>query len=1132
MTKINRFSLKNANTRITLRIMKLITLFLILGMSVSFANNSYSQSTTLTLNVQEKTIKEVFSEIENNSEYVFLYNDETLDKNKKVSININNQTVDKILDELFKGTGNIYKISDRQIFISKANKTAEVTTPLQNDNKVTVKGNVTDMKGEPLIGVSVKFKENPGIATVTDIDGNYSINVKDKYSTLQFSYIGFVPKEETVGDRKIINVIMQEDVGQLDEVVVVGYGTQKKASVVGSISTIEPGQLNVGTSRSLSNNLAGNVAGIIGVQRSGEPGYDNSEFWIRGINTFGAAKNPLVLIDGIERSLNDIDIAEIESFSVLKDASASAVYGVRGANGVILITTKRGRAGKTTIRVNAEHSITQPVKLPEFLNSTDYLQLLYDVAKSDGVRPLYEQNIIDKFRTGYDPELYPDVNWMEAITNDFANNTRVSLDINGGSEKLRYSFVAAYYNESGIMKRDKEQSWDSSLNVNRFNMRSNVDMNITPSTLMRFNIGGYLQKRKSPPQGIDDLFSEAFSTPPFVHPTIYENGKIPRRDGRANPWALATQRGYERNASSKLESTFSVEQDLKIITKGLNAKMVFSYDYYSANGVVRAKDPIYYIPATTRNTETGELILGDGTAGQEFLGHDKKSEWGNNSTYLEASLNYDRTFGDHNVSGLFLYNQRDYDDGDKLPYRRQGFAGRAAYIFKGRYITEFNFGYNGSENFAKGKRYGFFPSIAVGWIMSEEPWMQSVSNQINKVKFRASYGLAGNDQLDGRRFAYITTISGLDGYDWGVNGSFYYRYGRREGEVGIPDLTWETVTKTNFGIELGLFKFLELQVDLFKDKREDIFMRRKNFPNSAGFSADPWANFGKVENKGFEVTLDLNKQVTKDWFVGVRGTMTYAKNKVIENDDPIGMRGTYRSSIGKPVDVEFILYDDGLFTEEDFLDVDAGILKPEIPVHKFTTRVYPGDIKYKDMDGDGEITEKDKAAARGTRNPELVYGFGLNTKYKNFDFGFLFQGNGRTYRTIGDGADFIPGANSGTTGNIYSNAHDSWTEENPRQDAFYPRLHFGYNANNAQRSTWWLKNMAMLRLKNLELGYSFPKSLITPAAMSHARVFLRGTNLFCISDFKLWDPEIDSPNDNGLRYPIMRTFSVGLEVTF
>jgi TonB-linked SusC/RagA family outer membrane protein len=1106
-------------------------------MGISFAHNSYSQTISLSLNLKNKTIKEVFTEIEKKGEYIFLYNDETLDSKRVVSINVENKTIDKILDKLFENTGNIYKISDRQIFISQKDASENTSHPTSLlADKFYVKGNVTDMKGEPLIGVTVRLKDNPTIGVITDTDGNYIISVDEpKYSVLEYRYVGFIAREETIGERKIINIILQEDVGQLEEVIVVGYGTQKKESVVGAITTITPRQLNMGTTRSLSNNLAGNVAGIIGVQRSGEPGYDNSEFWIRGINTFGPNRTPLVLVDGIERSINNIDINEIETFSVLKDAAASAIYGVRGANGVILVTTKRGKVGRTVINIKAEHSVSQPVKLPEFLNSVDYLQLVRDLAIQDGAQSAYNEEYINMFRTRYDEELYPDVNWVKELTKNQANNTRVSLDISGGTEKLRYSFVAAYFHEDGIMKRDKNQSWDSSLRINRFNMRSNVDMDITPSTLLRFNIGGYLQRRVAPAheEGIDYIFSQAFSTPPFVHPTIYKNGKIPQRINRSNPWAISTQMGFDRSTQSKLESSFSVEQDLRIITQGLKAKGIFSYDYLSQNGVRRHKTPIYYVPATTRNPETGELNLSDGSIGQEFLVTVPTHDWGNNSMYLEASLNYDHAFGDHAVNGLLLYNQTDYDVGEALPFRHQGFAGRASYTLKGCYIGEFNFGYNGSENFAKGKRFGFFPSVSAGWIMSEEPFMRGIRNTIHKIKFRVSHGLAGDDQLaGGRRFAYITTINSTGGYDWGVGTGFYHRDGRREGDIGVANLTWETVAKTNFGLELGFFNFMELQVDVFQEKRKDIFMKRNNFPNSAGFAETPWANFGKVTNQGFEIALDINKQINKDWNISARANVTYAKNKVTENDEDIGKVGTHRSSLGKPVDQIFGLVADGLFTEEDFADLENGTLKDDIPVHKYSDRVYPGDIKYVDLDGDGEITDKDMTALKGTKNPEIVYGFILNTTYKGFDFGLFFQGNGRTYRMIGRGTDFLPGANMGTTGNIYSNASDAWTIENPRHDAFYPRLHYGYNANNHKTSSWWLKNMSLLRLKNIEFGYTFPKVLTRQASINHARIFLRGTNLLTFSKFKLWDPEIDSPDDNGLRYPIMKTYSVGLEITF
>jgi TonB-linked SusC/RagA family outer membrane protein len=483
------------------------------------------------------------------------------------------------------------------------------------------------------------------------------------------------------------------------------------------------------------------------------------------------------------------------------------------------------------------------------------------------------------------------------------------------------------------------------------------------------------------------------------------------------------------------------------------------------------------------------------------------------------------------VSGLLLYNQKNFDNGDKVSFRTQGFAGRLSYTYSGRYVAEVNFGYNGSENFAKGQRFGFFPSAAAGWIMSEEPFMASLKDVFSKIKFRVSHGLAGNDSL-GRRFAYITTVGDTGGYTWGTSGSEFGRAGKIEGEIGVEGLTWETVAKTNLGLELELWKTLEIQVDLFKEKRRDIFMQRSNFPSSAGFASAPYANFGKVDNQGFETTLIFNKQINTDWSVTARATATYAANEIVERDESYGVRGTTRSLMGKPVNQIVGYVADGLFTEDDFADLETGTLKAGIPVHKFTQKVYPGDIKYVDTDGDGVISDLDRTAIGGTTDPQFVYGFAASVNYKRFDMAFLFQGNALTDRVIGRGFDFIPGSNMGTTGNIYSNARDSWTVDNPSQDVFYPRLHYGANANNSQASTWWLKDMSMLRLKNLEFGYSLPKQWMDRIGINRARIYLRGANLLCFSDFKLWDPELDTPSNNGLRYPIMRSFSIGLDITF
>lgn len=576
----------------------------------SFGTNSISwnsEEDLFSVQYENVTVKDILDYIEKHSKYIFIYSANVQKNlNNKVSISVSNKKIDAVLKELFSETGLNYKMSGRQITISVPEAPKVQQTAQQKGIKVT--GNVSDEKGEPLIGVTIILKNDSTVHALTDMNGNYSIIVPERKSVLSFRYIGFVPKEEVVNNRKVVNVQMVEDVGQLDEVVVVAYGAQKKESVVGSITTIEPAKLKVSTTRSISNNLAGTVAGVLAVQRSGEPGYDNSSFWIRGISTFqDAGQNPLVLIDGIERDLNNIDPEEIESFSVLKDAAASAVYGVRGANGVILINTKRGQVGKPRVTVKAEFAATQPVKLPEYLGAADYMQVLDDILMDTGQQPKYTDRIA-KTRAGYDPDLYPDVNWMDAIANDYASNQRVTVDISGGTETLRYSFVAAAYNERGILKRDKSYDWDPTIKLQRYNVRSNVDLKLSPTTQLRFNIGGYLQDRNSTTKDISQIFQKAFVAVPHAFPAQYSSGQIPTTE-EPNVWSWATQSGYKRRSDSKIETLFSVEQDLKFLLPGLKVKGTFSFDRFSSGTVSRGKTPDYYVPATGRDDE-GNLILG------------------------------------------------------------------------------------------------------------------------------------------------------------------------------------------------------------------------------------------------------------------------------------------------------------------------------------------------------------------------------------------------------------------------------------------------------------------------------------------------------------------------------------------
>ena len=1000
-------------------------------------------------------------------------------------------------------------------------------------NQVT--GLVTDKQKEPLIGVTVTLVGTETRA-ITDADGMFKISVPSKSgTTLEFNYIGFASKQVKVNGSRLINVMMEEETNEFTEVVVTGYTSQKKASIIGAIETIKPGELQFGSTRTLSNNLAGKLSGVIGVQRSGEPGYDDSNFWIRGISTFSGNNKPLILVDGVERDLDNVDVAEIESFSILKDASASAMYGVRGANGVIVITTKRGKIGAPQVSFHLEHSINQPTKLPEFLNAADYMSLLNGLATQDGVALPFTQQQIDRTRSGYDPDLYPDVNWVDAITKDYAYTTRGNLEVSGGSDFLRYSIVASYFKETGLLEQDKSLIFDNSTNNQQYNLRTNIDMDVTKTTLLRVNIGGNLNRFKKQRCDTNAAFGEAFRTLPFVHPTRYSDGAIPVISNRANPWRTVTQQGYDFITSSKIQTLFSVEQDLKMIVPGLKAKALFSFDRWNRSRRSRTAKPATVFPATGRDEE-GNLIYSQFEAGDESLGNEQGKEYGNTRVYFESDLMYSHRFGKTDVDAMLLYNQQAYDDGSIQDYRKQGIAGRLSATYDNRYVAEFNFGYNGSENFAKGKRFGFFPSVAVGWLLSEEPFMETLKPIFHKIKFRASIGQAGDDNIGGRRFAYLgTLITDAQGYIWGTTGQRNYNRdgakGITEGEIGVDNLTWETVTKSNLGVELGLWNMLDLNVDIYREQRENIFMERNIIPTQTGFVKAPWANFGKVSNHGFELTLNFHKQWNKDFFTSAYGNFTYAKNRIEEKDEPEALKGTHRSATGRSMNELWGLTAERLFTYEDFNE--DGSLKDGIPSQEGigAAKLHPGDIKYVDVNGDDAITEADEGFIGGTIDPRIVYGFGGVISYKNVDFNFFFQGAGDMYRVIGGAPYFLPGGGTTTEGNAYSyKLEDRWTEDNQDPYAFWPRLTYGPNVNNYRSSTWWKKDMSFLRCKTIEVGYTFPKTWLQSFYVKSCRVFVSGNNLFCLSAFKMWDPELDT--NDGLKYPMNRSVMFGIDINF
>ena len=996
------------------------------------------------------------------------------------------------------------------------------------DKMISISGTVTDSEKNPIPGAGVLIQGTVE-GTMTDLDGHFYMNVPSKQSVIEVVCLGYKTQVLTVGSKINFDVVLYDDASELDGVIVTGYGHQKRLSVIGSIETIDPDELQVGSTRSLSNNLAGQLSGVIAFRPSGEPGYDDSNFWIRGIASFSGNTSPLVLVDGVERNLNDIDPAEIESFSVLKDASASAMYGVRGANGVIIINTKRGTVAPPAIDFRFEQSIQTPTKLPEFIGAAEYMSLLNDIQPDPYLKPFTNEQILKTYYA-YDPDLYPDTDWLDTITKDYALSSRANLNVSGGSEILRYSLTASYYHEDGILAVDETLPYDTSTKLNRYNIRANVDLDLTQTTTLRMSVGGYMQQLRKACSSTDELFSKAFETPPFVHPAIYSDGTIPIASAaRANPWALCTQNGYYRSTKSKLESLFSLEQNLKMIAPGLKFKLAFAFDAFNENFVTRSKSPDYYTVAKTRDDE-GNLNHNILMYGQEFLGHSSNANFGNNSTYFEANLSYNTSIKDvHDIDALLLYNQRSYDWGDIQPKRTQGIAGRLSYTYDRRYVGEFNFGYNGSENFAKGQRFGFFPSVALGWLLSEEHFMEEYKSTLSKFKIRASAGSVGNDDIGGnRRFAYLTTFNtSANGYNFGYDASTYFS-GVQEGEIGVSDLTWERSFKTNLGIEIGLWNSLNMQFDFFNEDRSNIFMQRSTIPSQTGFLSTPYANYGKVNNKGFEAQVNFDKRFNQDFAISLRGTFTYAKNTIIEIDEPESIKGTYRSITGQSIGTLKGLTALGLYTEDDF-DSNGNLL-PSLPVPNLGGEVRPGDIKYKDMNGDNIIDDQDYGYIGGTSIPPCVYGFGGSLVWKQFDFNFFFQGQAETYRIIGGNNYFIPGSGQGVLGNVYSNYTDCWMEDNPSQDVFWPRLSAATNPNNNAASTWWKKDMSFLRCKTLELGYTVPEKLTKKLGLQSTRFYISGNNLFYFSGFKLWDPELDTVD--GLKYPSMRSVLAGVNIKF
>ena len=1004
----------------------------------------------------------------------------------------------------------------------------------QAQESIVVTGVVTDKNKEPLVGVNITVGDMVGLGTITDINGKYKIKM-EPYHRLIFSYIGFDKVEVLVKEQRVINVAMQEsEASVIDEVVITGTGAQKKLTVTGAVTNVNVADLKVNPTGSISNALAGNVAGVLAMQTSGQPGQNSSEFWIRGISTFGASNAALVLVDGFERNLDEINIEDIETFVVLKDASTTAIYGSRGANGVILITTKHGKAGKINIDAKVETTYNTRTITPDFVNGYNYASMINEARITRAQEPLYQPYELEILRLGLDPDLYPNVNWKDVLMKDGAMTYRGTVNMNGGGATARYFVSASYIEEQGMYKTDENlrKDYDTNANAKRWNYRLNTDIDITKSTLLKVGVSGSLKKVNEPGLG-GDIWHSIMGQTPISIPLVYSNGYIPAygTGNQTNPWVLATQTGYNEVWENKIQTNVTLEQKLDFITKGLSFVGRFGYDTNNKNNIKHEKWPEQWKAQRFRD-ENGELVFERISTEQKMRISSGAS--GERLEFFEAILQYDRGFKEHHLGGTLKYNQDSKimtvnigDDIKKsIPRRHQGLAGRVSYNWNYRYFADFNFGYSGSENFATGHQFGFFPAFSVAWNIAEEPIIKKSLKWMNMFKLRYSYGKVGNDNFgDNVRFPYMYTIGSGGGYQWAD-----YNYDKNFGgkiytDLASNNVTWEIATKHDIGVDLSLFndKFTAT-IDYFHEQRDGIYMTRDHLSSMIGLNGKrPKANVGSVLSEGFDGNFAY-KQKVGDVNLTIRGNMTYSKNEILERDEAYNVY-EYQMDEGHRVDQAKGLIALGLF--KDYDDIRNS------PRQDFGS-VQPGDIKYKDVNGDGVINDGDRVAIGATTKPNLIYGMGISAQWKGLDVNLHFQGAGKSTFFI-DGPS-VYAFSSGTWGNILSDlVENRWIDssisnnpatENP--NASYPRLSYGGSGNNFRQSTYWLRNGSYLRLKTLEIGYSLPKSMVNKIHFNSMRLFFIGTNLLTFSSFKLWDPELGS--SNGEKYPLAKMFTLGLSV--
>ena len=1017
----------------------------------------------------------------------------------------------------------------------------------------TVKGAIYEEEtGEPMPGATVSV-EGSTRGVMTDLDGSFELTGVKPTDKLKFECLGKETQVLQVGTMTNFVVKLKNAANELDEVTVVAFGKQRKESVIGSISTVDVKTLKVPSSN-LTTALAGNVAGVIAYQRTGEPGQDNADFFVRGITTFGANTSPLILIDNIE--LTSTDLArlqpdDIESFSIMKDATATALYGARGANGVIFVTTKRGQEGPAKIFARVETSISAPTDVVELADPVTYMKSYNEaISTRDPLGELmYTYDKIEQTgKPGANRLIYPANDWYDMLFKDFATSYRANVSARGGGKVATYYVSGAYTEDTGVLKVDKRNSFNNNIDDKNYTLRSNVDINVTPTTKLAVRLTGNFRDYQGPLNGGSDVYRQVMHSDPVLFPAYYpvddEHVGIQHimfgnyEDGSyINPYANLVK-GYKNYQRSQMIAAVQLEQDLKFITKGLSFMTLFNLTRLSEFTVNRQFNPYWY-RLDRYDSYTGEYHVNRiNENGTDYLTYSESGKTVKNTMYSETRLNYNRSFGKHDVTGLLVFTASESLTANagslqlSLPSRNAGLSGRFTYGYDKRYFVEYNFGYNGSERFHKSHRWGFFPSAGLAWMMSNEKWFKPLTKVVSNLKLRYSYGLVGNDNIgsSSNRFYYLSEMSMNNS---GLGATFGETRNVSYNGIGVvryanEAITWEKSYKSNYALELGLFKKLDIIAEYFTEHRTDIFMQRADIPNTMGLQAAVYGNIGQARSKGIDIQADYKQAWASGLWASARANFTYSTGKYDVYEEPTYPE-SYRQHAGRSIRQTW-----GYIAERLFVDDEDAANSPSQAA--FGSQYGGGDIKYTDVNGDGVITNADMVPIGYPTSPEIIYGFGVSLGHKGFDFSVFFQGLGResfwidatsAYSTKYNKYGTAPFVNNGQLLKAYSDSH--WSEDNRDIYALYPRYSAYENHNNTQVSTWWMRDGSFVRLKQMEFGYTLPQKLTNKIHIDNLRVYFQGNNLLCWSKFKLWDPELAG---EGFNYPIQRTFNIGVNVTF